>query len=111
MMRQCKITVLKKTFHPDLAKEYGAAEIGPCGVTEEGQTWITDFYKKPEGFCEEAWSALRHYVFAITHGGAKELFFRDNWIRVPETAICSCNDGLRPVIFKIEPLEADGKHS
>ena len=103
MMRKCKITVLKKTFFPELAEEYGAEGIGPCRITEEGQSWITDFYRMPAGFCEEAWIAIRHYAFAICHGGAKELFFNDNWVRVPETAICSCNDGLRPVVFKIEP--------
>ena len=33
-------------------------------------------YAKPEGFCDEAWKA-----------------------------ICSCNDGLRPVIFKLEATD------
>ncbi len=107
MMRKCKITVLKKTFLPELAKEYGVDGLGPCKVTEEGQTWITDFHRKPEGFCEEAWTALKHYVFAIIHGGAKDLFFQDSWIKVPEVAICSCNDGLRPVIFKVEPADPE----
>ena len=29
-------------------------------------------------------------------------FYYGDWIRKPGVAICSCNDGLRPVIFKIE---------
>ena len=31
-------------------------------------------------------------------------YFGD-WIRKPGVAICSCNDGLRPVIFKLESTE------
>ena len=40
-------------------------------------------------------------MFALSHGG-EELFYYGDWIRKPGVAICSCNDGLRPVIFKIE---------
>lgn len=36
------------------------------------------------------------------------LFYYGDWIRKPGVAICSCNDGLRPVIFK---LEATGETS
>ncbi|MDR0765242.1 MAG: TIGR04076 family protein [Synergistaceae bacterium] len=30
------------------------------------------------------------------------VFYYDDWIEKPGIAICSCNDGLRPVIFKVE---------
>ena len=54
----------------------------------------------------EAWKAIYQYVFTLAHGGAiKELFYYGDWIRKPGVAICSCNDGLRPVIFKIEAEE------
>ena len=104
MLRKCKITVLKKTFNEELAREYGAEGIAPCDFVREGQEYITDF-QRPEGFCEEAWNAMHQYVFAIAHGGADKLFFDDTWIRKPGMAVCSCNDGLRPVIFKIEAME------
>ena len=35
-------------------------------------------------------------------------FYYGDWIRKPGVAICSCNDGLRPVIFKLEAT--DGLH-
>ena len=35
----------------------------------------------------------------------KELFYYGDWIRKPGVAICSCNDGLRPVIFKLEATD------
>ena len=34
-----------------------------------------------------------------------DLFYYGDWIRRPGVAICSCNDGLRPVIFKLEATE------
>ena len=33
------------------------------------------------------------------------MFYYGDWIRKPGVAICSCNDGLRPVIFKLEATE------
>ena len=103
-MQKCKITVLKKTFDAELAKEYGAPNLGACPMLREGQVFYAD-YAKPEGFCDEAWKAIYHYVFALSHGAGKGTFYFDDWIRIPGVAICSCNDGLRPVIFKIETTE------
>lgn len=54
-------------------------------MMREGQVFYAD-YAKPEGFCDEAWKAVYQ----------KE-----------GVAICSCNDGLRPVIMKIERTDQD----
>ena len=103
-MKKCKITVLKTLFIEDLAKEYGAKGVGKCPVHTEGQVYYGDF-KKPEGFCDEAWKAIYQYVFALAHGS--ELFYYGDWIDKPGVVICSCNDGLRPVIFKVERTEEE----
>lgn len=103
-MKKCKITVIKKTFDKELAKEYGAPNLGSCPMLKEGQVFYAD-YAKPEGFCDEAWKAIYQYVFALSHGADKNTFYFNDWIRVPGVAICSCNDGLRPVIFKIEATD------
>lgn len=42
------------------------------------------------------------YVFALDYGAGNELFYYGDWIRKPGVAICSCHDGFRPVIFKLE---------
>ena len=42
---------------------------------------------------------------AKEYGAEKGLFYYGDWIRVPGVAICSCNDGLRPVIFKLEATD------
>lgn len=72
-----------------------------CLFHKEGQRFYAD-YAKPEGFCDEAWKAVYQYVFALAHGAGGELFYYRDWIKTPGTAICSCNDGLRPVTFKLE---------
>ena len=101
-MTKCKITVLKRGFDEELAKEYGAEGLGRCPMLREGQVFYAD-YAKPEGFCDEAWKAIYQYVFALSHGCGK--FYYGDWIGKEGVAICSCNDGLRPVIFKIVKTE------
>ncbi len=103
-MNKVKITVLKTTLDQELAQEYGAEGLGPCPMMREGQVFYGD-YAKPQGFCDEAWKAIYQYVFALAHGGRESLFYYGDWIRQPGVAICSCNDGLRPVIFKLEATE------
>lgn len=103
-MKKVKITILKTTFDKELADEYGAVGLTACPMMKEGQIFYAD-YAKPEGFCDEAWKAIYQYVFALAHGAGKEQFYYGDWIRKPGVAICSCNDGLRPVIMKLEATE------
>lgn len=107
-MKKVKITVLRKMFNEDLAKEYGAAGLRPCPMLREGQVFYAD-YAKPDGFCDEAWKAIYQYVFALAHGATKEPFYYGDWISKPVMAICSCNDGLRPVIFKLEATDEESQ--
>ena len=107
-MKKCKITVLKKTFQEDLAKEYGVKNLSKCPMLKEGEVFYAD-YSKPEGFCDEAWKAIYQYVFALSHGADKQTFYFNDWIRKPGVAICSCNDGLRTVIFNIETTKEAAK--
>ena len=108
MMKKCKLTVLKTTLQEDLAKQYGIPGLGPCPLMKEGQVFYAD-YAKPEGFCDEAWKAIYQYVFALANG-ANGWYF-DDWMDTEKhkgVAICSCNDGLRPVIIKVERMEEEG---
>lgn len=103
-MKKCKIEVLKTTFHQDLAKEYGCKNIGKCPMHKVGDVFYGD-YAKPDGLCDEAWKSMYQYVFAIAHGSEK--FYYGDWIDKQGVAICSCNDGIRPVIFKIEKTQEE----
>ena len=107
-MKKVKITVLQTTLNQELASEYGAPGLGPCPMMREGQVFYAD-YAKPEGFCDEAWKAIYQYVFALAHGAGEGLFYYGDWICKPGVAICSCNDGLRPVIMKLEATEEEAE--
>ena len=105
-MKRVKITVLKNTLDEQLSAEYGVEGLGPCPMLKPGQVFYAD-YAKPEHFCDEAWKAIYQYVFALAHSTGNELFYYGDWIRTPGVAIASCNDGLRPVIFKLERTSED----
>ena len=104
-MKRVRITVLKTTLDRELAAEYGAEGLTACPMLKAGQVFYAD-YAKPDGMCDEAWKAIYQYVFALANGAETELFYYGDWIRKPGVAICSCNDGLRPVIFKLEATDA-----
>ena len=107
-MKKVKITVLKKTLDKELAAEYGAEGLTACPMLREGQVFYAD-YAKPDGMCDEAWKAIYQYVFALAPGADNDVFYYGDWIRKPGVAICSCNDGLRPVIFKLEATDEVSK--
>lgn len=104
MMNKVKITVLKTTLNKDLANEYGVENLGTCPLMKEGQVFFAD-YSKPDGLCDEALKAIYQYVFTLAHNGKNTEFYYNDWIRTPGVAICSCNDGLRPVIMKLEAID------
>ena len=102
-MKKVKITVLKRMIVDDLINEYGRPGIGACTLHEEGQVYYCDNgWRKPEGLCDSAWKSMMEYVFTLAHGGGN--FYNGFWNK-PNIATISCNDGLRPVIFKLETDE------
>ena len=72
-----------------------------CDV-EEGQVWVSVDGGIPEGFCPEAWKAMREFVEALSRGEGN---FFDGWMKNPYSAMISCNDGFRPVSFYLEVIE------
>ena len=104
-MKKVRITILKPTFQQELAEEYGIDGLTVCPLMEEGQVFYAN-YAKPDGFCDEAWKAIYQYVFALAHG-ADEIWYFGDWIKKPGVAIVSCNDGLRPVIMKLEATDIE----
>jgi uncharacterized repeat protein (TIGR04076 family) len=102
-IRDVRITVLQRTTNQRLIEKYGDSKIEHlCPYNEEGQEFISVEGAKPDGFCEEVWTAFGKYAFALAHGVER---FWPSWIEARHIAISSCNDGLRPVIFKFEPVD------
>ncbi|HIU75393.1 MAG TPA: TIGR04076 family protein [Candidatus Pelethocola excrementipullorum] len=107
-MAKCKITVLKKELYPDLQEKYLAnPKAGKCEFFEEGQEWIVgidDFFRMMNGgFCAEAWDCISRYVYSAIQGGS----IMKGWSADERIMIASCNDGTRPVIFKLERIDED----
>ena len=61
-----------------------------------------DFYHLMNGkFCGEAWDAVSRYVYTALQGGS----IMHGWTNDERMMITCCNDGTRPVIFKIERID------
>ena len=101
-MNKVKITVLKTLFLEDVAAEYGKPELGPCKAMKEGAVYYADI-RCPEGFCHTAWNCIYQYVFALACGVRE--FYGGGWMKEPGKVITCCNDGLRPVYFKLEATD------
>jgi len=102
---KCKITVLKRELYPDLQEKYLAnPDSGKCEFFEEGQEFLVDgesFFRMLNGqFCAEAWDCISRYVYAALQGGS----IMRGWTNDEKVMITCCNDGTRPVIFKLERI-------
>lgn len=103
-MAKVRITVLKRDYNENLAKEYAASTFaGRCPMVQEGQVIDCERHNQPKEICGEAWKAMQHYVYALYHGATMP--FGKDWMGKPGVAIVTCNDGLRPVTFKLERIE------
>ncbi len=100
-MHKVKITVLEVTFSKERAAKYATKGYGPCELHEAGQVFYSNGWQKPSGLCDNAWNCMRDYVLAIAQG-AGFIYGDGAWMNREGMVVVSCNDGLRPVIFKVE---------
>ena len=108
MKHKCKITILKRECYKDLQERYLAdPESGPCPYFHEGQEIMVDsdnFFHMLDGrFCAEAWDCISRYVYAALQGGS----IMRGWTNDEKMMITCCNDGTRPVIFKLERIDEE----
>ncbi len=106
MRHECKITVIDKKCFTEFQEQYLAdPKSGPCPFYNVGDTFLLkrtpeqdDFYHLMNGkFCGEAWDAVSRYVYTALQGGS----IMKGWTNDDRMMIACCNDGTRPVIFKI----------
>ena len=102
-MKKLRITVMRVARYDDLIAKYENPIQHACSMVE-GQVFIADGWKKPEGFCDSAWDTISPFALALAHGGGD---FYDGWMKEPKSAMISCNDGFRPVSFLVEALDED----
>lgn len=106
----CKITVLKTLHHPDLEEEYRRPDVrkGPCTFFKPGDEFIVNYLaERPEGFnCDWAWHDIHKIIMILMTNGNF-----GTWMKNENNFITCCTDGVKPVIFKVERLEAQDVES
>lgn len=128
MQYKVKVTVLETKCFPDIQKKYLAdPKSGPCPcyhagdeylferTSENDSFWHTGLNTLVKGsgdpattaggpkmpFCAEAWDAISRYIYTALQGGS----IMHGWTNDDRMMIACCNDGTRPVIFKIERID------
>ena len=100
MAKFVKISVLKKLLMQDIIDKYAEKQLTACARCDEGQVWVTDGRKVPDGFCVWAWSDIFKDILLVRQnaecGGSGGT-----------CQIASCTDGFRPVVFQIEPWDRE----
>lgn len=102
-MKKCRITVMRMASYPDLSEKYENPLEHACDM-QLGRVFITDGWRKPEGFCDSAWDSLSPFVMTLAYGG-EDIY--NGWMKNKKSVMVSCNDGFRPVSFYVEALEED----
>ncbi len=100
-MKKIKVTVMRITQYHDLMERFENPIEHACNLAV-GQTFIVENCCKPEGLCDSAWQTLLPFIEQLANGGGN---FFDGWMKNPQSAMLSCNDGFRPVSFYIETIE------
>ena len=110
MQYKCKMTVIDKKVFDDLQEKYlEDPKSGACPFYEVGAEYIFERYGDEDTFwtqgkgahCSEAWDCFSRYVYTALQGGS----IMRGWTNDEHMMIACCNDGTRPVIFKIERLD------
>ncbi len=110
MQHKCKVTVIDKKCFTDYQETYLAdATSGPCPFYHVGDEFIFERYGGEDTFwlagdgtqCAEAWDCISRYIYTALQGGS----IMRGWTKDERMMIACCNDGTRPVIFKIQRLD------
>jgi len=100
-MKKVRITAIRQTVYRDLMERYENPIEHTCDV-REGDSWVSIDGQRPDGLCPSAWDSMSQFVQALARGEGN---FYDGWMRNPNSAMISCNDGFRPFSFYIETID------
>ena len=100
-----KITVMKTEYYPDLVEDVDQSVLptpfGPCPIFKVGDVYtVRDVDHIPNGFCSWAWADIERDVAMILFGATPQPYLKNR-----HSMYSSCDEGLRPVVFKIERVE------
>lgn len=110
MQHKCKVTVIDKKCFNNFQEQYLAdPQSGPCPFYNVGDEFIFERYGGEDTFwregngtqCAEAWDCISRYIYTALQGGS----IMRGWTNDERMMIACCNDGTRPVIFKIQRMD------
>ena len=110
MQHKCRVTVIDKKCFNDLQGKYLADPAsGVCPFYNVGDEFVFERYGERDDFwregngsqCAEAWDCISRYIYTALQGGS----IMRNWTNDERMMIACCNDGTRPVIFRIERID------
>ena len=110
MQHMCVIEVIDKKVFPDFQQKFLAdPKSGACPFYNVGDRFVFRRYGDDDTFwtigkgsqCAEAWDCISRYIYTALQGGS----IMRHWTNDERMMIACCNDGTRPVIFKIERLD------
>ena len=106
MEHRVEVTVLDKKLFSELQAQYCAVpDSGKCPCYNVGDEFM--FYRNDER--DDYWHMgagtliKSGYIYSALQGGA----IMHGWMNDDKVMITCCNDGTRPVIFKIERIDID----
>ena len=71
------------------------------GADGKDDFWHFGRDREPKFPCAEAWDCISRYIYTALQGGS----IMHGWSNDDRIMIACCNDGTRPVIFKIERID------
>ena len=107
MQYKCLVEVIEKKVFAELQGAYLAdPESGPCPFYNVGDTFLFTRYGQEDTFWtmgrgaqrSEAWDCISRYIYTALQGGS----IMRGWTNDEHLMIACCNDGTRPVIFKLQ---------
>jgi len=110
MQYKCRVEVIDKRVFPEYQEKYLAdPQSGPCPFYNIGDVTLFERYGGEDTFwtqakgahCSEAWDCISRYIYTALQGGS----IMRGWTNDEHMMIACCNDGTRPVVFKIERLD------
>ena len=110
MQHMCVVEVIDKKVFPDFQQKFLAdPKSGACPFYNVGDRFVFRRYGDDDTFwtigkgsqCAEAWDCISRYIYTALQGGS----IMRHWTNDERMMIACCNDGTRPVIFKIERLD------
>ena len=102
-MASVKITVVRKMNRDELYADRdpgcSSGSEPVCPLFEEGQEFTATISEMPDGFCPGAWTDIFRFVCGLEAGANYP------WVNESGKVLVCCNDGFRPVIFRLERME------